>query len=430
MRRSDRILERLGALHPKKIDLSLGRMERLLARLDNPERKLPPVFHVAGTNGKGSTVAYLRAALEAAGKSAHVYTSPHLVRFSERIRVAGRLIDEDALAVLLEECEDANNGAPITFFEITTAAAFLAFSRAKADATLLEVGLGGRLDATNVIADPVVTAISQIAMDHEQFLGNTLQEIAREKAGIAKKDRPLVVMAQEAAVRDVILDHATAVGAPLLLEGRDWQWMNDDHGFRVRDAQGEIALPMPALLGPHQFKNAALAVAALRAQDALFLSDAALAAGIARARWPARLQDITEAPAFKGRLVGDVEILLDGGHNPAGAAAVAAALKERVRPTTAIVGMLANKDANAFLAALVDVVKRVVTINIPGETSHPAETLAEIARTHGMTADAAASPSAAIAATLPALRPGDRLLICGSLYMAGQVLDEIGLVPD
>ena len=430
MRRSDRILERLSALHPKKIDLSLDRMERLLARLDNPERKLPPVFHVAGTNGKGSTVAYLRAALEAAGKSVHVYTSPHLVRFCERIRVAGRLIDEDALAVLLEECEDANAGAPITFFEITTAAAFLAFSRVNADATLLEVGLGGRLDATNVIADPVVTAISQIAMDHEQFLGNTLQEIAREKAGIAKKDRPLIVMAQEAAARDVILDHATAVGAPVLLEGRDWQWLKDDHGLRLRDAKGEIALPTPALLGPHQFKNAALAVAALRAQDAFFLPDAAFAAGVTQARWPARLQNITQAPAFRGRLAGDVEILLDGGHNPAGAAAVAAALKERERPTTAIVGMLANKDASAFLGALVAVVKRVVTIDIPGETCHPAETLAEIARSHGTTADAAASPSAAIAATLPTLRPGDRLLICGSLYMAGQVLDEIGLAPD
>lgn len=430
MRRSDRILERLGALHPKKIDLSLGRMGRLLAKLGNPERALPPVFHVAGTNGKGSTIAYMRAALEASGKSVHVYTSPHLVRFPERIRVAGRLIEEDALAVLLEECEDANAGAPITFFEITTAAAFLAFSRAAADATLLEVGLGGRLDATNVVATPLVSAISQIAMDHEQFLGDTLQQIAREKAGIAKKSRPLAVMAQQPAARDVILEHAASVGAPVLLEGRDWRWEGDDHGFRVRDAQGEITLPTPALLGPHQFKNAALAVAALRAQNILTLNNDALAAGVAGARWPARLQHIAQAPAFRGRLAVDVEILLDGGHNPAGAEALAAALKTRQRPTTAIVGMLANKDAAAYLAALSGAVDRVVAVNIPGEACHSAETLAEIARSCGIAADAMALPATAITAMLPALRPGDRLLICGSLYMAGQILDDIGLAPD
>ncbi len=430
MRRSDRILERLGALHPKKIDLSLGRMERLLEALGHPERRLPPVFHVAGTNGKGSTVAYMRAALEAAGKSVHVYTSPHLVRFCERIRVAGRLIEEEALAVLLEECEDANAGAPITFFEITTAAAFLAFSRTAADATLLEVGLGGRLDATNVVAAPLMTAISQIALDHEQFLGDTLQQIAREKAGIAKKDCPLVIMAQQPAARDVILDHAASVGAPVLLEGRDWTWESDDHGFRVRDARGEIALPIPALLGPHQFKNAALAVTALRAQHLFMLNNDALAAGVAGARWPARLQNVTDAPGFAGRVPADVEILLDGGHNPAGAEALAAALKARPRPTTAIIGMLANKDAAAYLAALFGVVDRVVAVNIPDEACHPAETLARLARSCGIAAEAGTTPATAIAATLPALRPGDRLLICGSLYMAGQILDDIGLAPD
>lgn len=424
---SDRILARLNALHPKKIDLSLGRMTRLLAALRHPERQLPPVFHVAGTNGKGSTVAFLRAMLEAAGYRVHAYTSPHLVRFAERIRLAGRLIDEALLDDLLSECEAANDGAPITFFEITTAVALLAFARTPADALILEVGMGGRLDATNVIAEPLVTVITPVSMDHEQYLGNTIAAIAGEKAGIIKPGRPVVSAAQHADAARVIAQRAAALGAPLWQEGVFWSWRPQGDGLMVQDGSGEIALPRPSLHGAHQFANAALAVAALRAQDAFTVSPPAMAHGIATAAWPARLQDITAA--FADRLPKGAQVMLDGGHNPAGAAALAAALAHQPRPTTVIMGMLANKDARAFIAALRPHAAALIATAIPGEDCHPPEHLSALATGMGLRAHTAANPQAAIAQALPHIQADERLLICGSLYMAGQVLEAAGLLP-
>lgn len=427
MATSDLILQRLNALHPKKIDLSLGRMEWLLAALGNPHRQLPPVFHVAGTNGKGSTVAYLRAMLQAAGYTVHVYTSPHLVRFNERIRVAGALINDAALNGLLSECETANNGNPITFFEITTAVALLAFARTPADAVILEVGLGGRLDATNVIDHPLVATITPVSMDHEQFLGNTLAAIAAEKAGIARPNCPLVAAAQHPDALHVIIGHAQKVGAPLRVEGRDWRWQSHPDGF-VFDDGTVTTLPRPTLLGDHQLANAALAVATLQAQEQFTVSTAALAQGITSATWPARLQDITAA--FADRAPKNVQILLDGGHNPAGAATVAAVLAQNPRPTIAVLGMLANKDARRFIAALKPHLSSLIATAIPGEDCHPPEYIAALATGMGIQTETAQNPQAAIDMALQKLTADGRLIICGSLYMAGQVLEATGLLPD
>jgi dihydrofolate synthase/folylpolyglutamate synthase len=428
MAQNDRILARLTALHPKKIDLSLGRMERLLAALGNPHHRLPPVFHVAGTNGKGSTVAYLRAMLEAAGYTVHAYTSPHLVRFNERIRIAGNLIDDATLNDLLEECETANAGNPITFFEITTTVALLAFARTPADVVILEVGLGGRLDATNVIDRPLVSCITPVSMDHEQFLGHTLAAIAAEKAGIAKSGCPLVVAAQQPEARAVITRQAQQLGAPLHLEGADWRWQPQQNGFAYYDNAGTIALPHPALMGDHQLANAALAVACLRAQTYFTVSAAAMAQGISSAVWPARLQDITAA--FTTRAPQNTQVLLDGGHNPAGAVTVADALKNDPRPTVAVMGMLANKDAHTFMATLRPHLVRLIATAIPGEDCHAPEYLSALASGMSLATQTAREPQAAIDAALKGIAPGGRLLICGSLYMAGQVLEAAGLLPE
>ena len=290
---SDAILERLMSLHPKVIDLTLARMERLLAALGHPERDVPPVIHVAGTNGKGSTVAMIRAGLEAAGKTVHVYTSPHLARFHERIRVAGHLISEPDLQATLEECERANGGEPITFFEITTCAAFLAFARTKADYTLLEVGLGGRLDATNMIATPRLTVITPVSIDHQQYLGETLPEIAGEKAGIIKRGVPCVVGPQDEAGLEVIEAKAARLGAPLLACGQHWHVSEDAGRMAFQDENGLLDLPLPNLIGHHQVDNAGSAIAAMRA---LGLDEAAIEAGVTQAEWPARLQRLRRGP--------------------------------------------------------------------------------------------------------------------------------------
>jgi dihydrofolate synthase/folylpolyglutamate synthase len=417
---SDRVLERLTALHPKVIDLSLGRIERLLAALGHPEERLPPVVHVAGTNGKGSVLAMLRAGLESAGARAHVYTSPHLARFHERIRLAGELIDEDRLAALLERCETANAGLPITFFEITTAAAFLAMAEEPADWCLLEVGLGGRLDATNVVERPRLTAITPVALDHQQYLGETLPAIAREKGGILKRGVPCVVGPQEPEALAVIEERAARLGAPLAVAGQDWQVWEEHGRMAFQDAAGLLDLPLPNLIGAHQVINAGIALAALRALGA----DEAACAAVTRAEWPARLQRLRRGPLVDA--AGTAELWLDGGHNPAAGHALAEALTRLPpRPLHLVTGMLNTKDVAGFLRPLAGSAS-LTGVGIPGETATlPAEQTVAAARALGMRADAAESPLAAVAA-IAARAPSARILICGSLYLAGQVLRDNG----
>ncbi len=418
---SDRVLERLTALHPKVIDLTLGRIQRLLAALGHPERRLPPVVHVAGTNGKGSTLAMIRAGLEAAGRRVHVYTSPHLARFHERIRIAGEFVGEDRLIALLERCEAANGGAPITFFEITTAAALLAFAETPAEATLLEVGLGGRLDATNVVARPELCVITPVSIDHQQYLGETLGAIAFEKAGILKRGTPCVVGPQAAAAWDVIVDQAAAVGAPLIAEGQDWQVWEEHGRLAFQDTGGLLDLPRPNLIGAHQVVNAGAALAALRA---LGVDEAACEAAVTRAIWPARLQRLRRGPLVE--LAGPgAEVWLDGGHNPAAGLALAEALTRLpARPLHLVVGMLRTKDIAGFLRPLAHGAASLQGVSIPGEaaTLTAAETV-HAAQALGVAAAPAADPAEAVA-RIVAAAPECRILICGSLYLAGRVLRD------
>ena len=420
---SDRVLERLTSLHPNVIDLTLGRIERLLAALGHPERRLPPVIHVAGTNGKGSVVAMLRAGLESAGLAVHVYTSPHLARFHERIRIAGALIGEDRLIAGLERCEAANAGAPITFFEITTAAAFLAMAETPADFALLEVGLGGRLDATNVIARPRLTAITSISIDHQQYLGETLREIAGEKAGILKPGVPCIVGAQPPEALAVIEARAERVGAPLLIANHDWQVWEEHGRMAFLDAAGLLDLPLPLLIGAHQVANAGIALAALRA---LGLDEPACTAAVSRAEWSARLQRLRRGPLVEA--AGSCELWLDGGHNPAAGAALAEALgRLPARPVHLVTGMLRTKDAAGFLRPLAAVAQSLRGVSIPGETATlTADETVAAARVAGFAeAEPAADVGTAVAA-IAAADPGCRILICGSLYLAGSVLRANG----
>ncbi|MEM9010241.1 MAG: folylpolyglutamate synthase/dihydrofolate synthase family protein [Pseudomonadota bacterium] len=419
---SDAILARLYALHPKIIDLSLGRMERLLAALDHPERALPPVVHVGGTNGKGSTLAMVRAGVEASGARAHVYTSPHLVRFHERIRVAGHLIPEPALADLLAECETVNGVEPITYFEITTAAAFLAFARAEAEWCLLEVGLGGRLDATNVVDRPAITAITPVSIDHERYLGTTVEAIAGEKAGILKPGVPCVVGPQEDAAIEVIEARAAEVGAPLLMHGRDWQVWEEHGRMAFQDEAGLLDLPPPRLIGAHQVANAGVAIAILRH---LGLGESAARAAVEDAEWPARMQRLREGPFVDA--ADGVELWLDGGHNPAAGASLAEALgRLPARPVFMVCGMLATKDVAGYLSPLAASVARLWGVSIPGETATlPAEETVAAADQVGIQAEVAPSVEAAVAAATDAARrtdPTSRILIAGSLYLAGHIL--------
>lgn len=418
---SDRVLERLMALHPKVIDLSLGRIERLLAALDHPERRLPPVVHVAGTNGKGSVVATLRAGLEATGARVHVYTSPHLAHFHERIRLAGTLIDEDRLVALLERCEAANDGAAITFFEITTAAAFLAMAETPADWTLVEVGLGGRLDATNVVA-PRLCAITPVSLDHQQYLGETLREIGGEKAGILKPGIPCVVGAQQPEALAEIESRAEAVGAPLAIANHDWQVWEEHGRVAFLDQQGLLDLPRPRLIGAHQVANAGIALACLRA---LGVDDASCAAALAGADWPARLQWLRRGPLVAS--AGEAELWLDGGHNPAAGEALAEALgRLPARPLHLVCGMLATKDVEGFLRPLAPLAVDLTAVPVPGEPATlPADGTAAAARAVGITAEPAASFAEAVA-SVASRDPRSRILVCGSLYLAGRVLRENG----
>jgi dihydrofolate synthase/folylpolyglutamate synthase len=432
------IITRLLALHPKRIDLSLDRIRRLLDRLDHPETKIPPVIHVAGTNGKGSTVAFMRAVLEAAGRSVHVYTSPHLVRFNERFRIGaaggGALVSDEALAQALEECERANAGEPITVFEIETAAAFLLFSRHLADVTLLEVGLGGRLDATNVIEAPLACAITPVSMDHLEFLGDSIQRIAAEKAAILKRNVPAAIALQNAAALAVIEQEARRVRAPLRVAGEHWS-VHGEHGRLVyQDDDGLLDLPLPKLGGRHQVDNAGLAIATLRAAG-FTVPLAAFEAGIAKAEWPARMQRLTQGK-LKALIPPDSELWLDGGHNADGGRAVAAALgdiEERVpRPLVLIVGMLATKDNAGFLRNFAGLSRHVIVVPVPRQDkSVPAETLVDIARGVGLPAESRNSVEAALAAVARLeLMPAPRILITGSLYLAGEVLALNGTPPN
>ncbi|MEI2808438.1 bifunctional folylpolyglutamate synthase/dihydrofolate synthase [Albidovulum sp.] len=417
---SDLILQRMMALHPKIIDLTLDRVHRLLAALGHPERALPPVIHIAGTNGKGSTQAMIRAGLEAMGGKVHAYTSPHLARFHERIRLAGDLISEEYLAEILEECEVANAGIPITYFEITTCAAFLAFARTPADWTLLEVGLGGRLDATNVVDRPRLTIITPVSIDHQQYLGETLPEIAGEKAGILKRGVPCVVGPQEDAALAVIEAKAARLGAPLLVHGQHWTAWEERGRLIFQDETGLLDLPLPNLPGPHQIDNAGAALAALRHLGA---NEAACEAAVIRAHWPARMQRLTRGPLVDA--AGACELWLDGGHNPAGGAAVAATLARMPKkPTHLVLGMLNTKDIAGYLRPVAAEARTLTAVSIPGEanTLSAEETQAAAAKA-GIAADTAESVLSAVS-RIAATDPGARILICGSLYLAGGVLRE------
>ncbi len=419
---SDAILERMMTLHPKVIDLTLGRVERLLAILDNPERKLPPVIHIAGTNGKGSTQAMIRAGLEAGGDLVHAYTSPHLARFHERIRLAGELISEPALTALLDECVTANGPDEITFFEITTAAAFLAFARTPADWTLLEVGLGGRLDATNVVDHPKLTIITPVSLDHQSFLGDTVTAIAGEKAGIIKRGVPVIVGPQSDEGLAVIEAKAARMSAPLLAYGQHWH-VSEDRGRMVfQDETGLLDLPLPNLPGPHQIQNAGAAIAALRF---LGRDETTIEAAVTRALWPARMQRLRHGPLVDA--APKVELWLDGGHNPAGGAAIAATLARMpARQTHLICGMLNTKDVTGYMTPLAPHITQLHAVSIPGEKNTlPANVTRAAALAAGI--DAVAAPSVAEAlASIASTSPDARVLICGSLYLAGSVLRENG----
>ena len=438
MESSDLILDRLLALHPKKIDLSLGRLERLLAQLGNPQRKLPPVIHVAGTNGKGSTVAFMRAVLEAAGKRVHVYTSPHLVRFHERFRLGapgrGRLVGEDELVAALDTCEQVNAGAPITLFEFTTAVAFKLFADTPADVLLLEVGLGGRFDATNVIDHPAVCVITPVSIDHPEFLGTQIDQIAFEKAGIIKPGVPVVIAEQDEAARAVIERVAGKLRAPVHVGGQDFAARSERGRLVYEDSSGLLDLPMPRLAGRHQILNAGTAIAALRIFDPE-LSGAAYETGMARVEWPARLQQLVRG-ALPALIPPGAELWLDGGHNPAGGKVLAEAmadLEERVpRPLVMICGTLASKDTAGFLTPFGGLAGKIYAVPVPGEhAARPPQEIADLAQGLGFAAEVAPDIGAALKAISAQVWPvPPRILIAGSLYLAGVVLKTNGTPPD
>ena len=431
-RGSDLVLERLNRLHPKIIDLSLDRTWRLLKRLGHPERRLPPVVHVAGTNGKGSVIAYLRAMLEAAGYRVHTYISPHLVRFHERIRLAGKLIEEAQLLEVLKECEAINGDEAITFFEITTCAAFLEFARVRADILLLETGLGGRLNSTNVIEKPLATVLMPISFDHMQHLGNTLAKIAFEKAGIIKHGVPAIVAPQPSEAEKVFEEKARELKAPLIRFGREWQIEAAGDSIRFTDRAGTRLLPRPALPGDHQIPNAGAALATLPFLAGLRVDEAAQAAGLRHVEWPARLQHLTRGPLAE-KLPRGWELWLDGGHNAAAGEVLADFARhwregiDGHRPLHLVFGMLNTKEPVAFLKPLAPFTRDLKAVRIEGDhASLPAEEAAAAARAAGIAAETAESLSAAIERIVTTSEIASRVLICGSLYLAGVVLAENG----
>jgi len=419
---SDVILERMMSLHPKIIDLTLDRVWRLLDALGNPQDRLPPVVHIAGTNGKGSVLAMLRAGLEASGMRVHAYTSPHLVRFHERIRLAGRLISEDMLTETLDECVAANRGESVTYFEITTCAALLAFSRVTADFTLLEVGLGGRLDATNVVSRPALTVITPVSFDHQTYLGDSMASIASEKAGIMKRGVTCIVGRQEDEAMEAIERHASRTRAPLLVRGRHWREREERGRLAFRHRGGLLDLPLPALKGAHQVENAGICLASLLA---LGFGETACEAGVRDAFWPARMQRLTKG--VLARMAPEAEIYLDGGHNPAAGLALAGLLGDLPpRPLHLVAGMLRTKDVRGFLRPLAKRARSLHGVSIPGQSATvSARETASAARAEGIAAEVAESVEAAVLA-ISGSEPAARILICGSLYLAGNVLRDNG----
>ena len=425
LRAHDAALERLRGLHPKKIDLSLDRIQALLQALGRPQDRLPPVIHVAGTNGKGSTSAFLRAITEAAGLKVHVLTSPHLVRFVERVRLGGTLITDEAFAEILQRVEAANAGREITFFEIVTAAAFVAFAEAPADLLILEVGLGGRYDATNVIGLPAVSAITPVDYDHKEFLGEDLGKIAGEKAGIIKAGRP-VVSARQAEVAEAVIEaEAERLGAPLQMMGRDFDAWSERGRLLFQDQQRLLDLPMPALFGPHQVGNAGLAIAAALALGDARITDAALDKGMTSAEWPARMQRLTAGPYGEMARERGSDLWLDGGHNPHGARAVAQALADLARdgrPVALVAGTLSNKDAVGFFSAFKELNPKVLATGFEADAAASADATMDAARAAGLEAEACGSPQDAVRRALAVQGAPPHVLICGSLYLAGEVL--------
>ena len=423
-RESDAILARLLDLHPKAIDLSLGRMTRLLDALGNPERAMPPVIHVAGTNGKGSVVAFLDAMLRAAGYRVNSYVSPHLVRFAERIRLGGVPIAEDALRASLAHCEAVNEGEPITFFEITTAAAFHAFKQAPSDVLVLEVGLGGRLDATNVMARPALTVITPVSIDHTHYLGETLPLIATEKAGILKQGVTGVIGRQPGEAGAAIDRIAGDVGAPLARLGREWSFNRTASYLVVRDTKGEGRYPLPGLAGAHQVENAALATVCARLLPGFDIGDAAIAHGLREARWPGRLQRISWPGLAEGW-----ELWVDGGHNEAAAIALGRVAESWAdRPLDLVVGMLNTRPPKDFLRPLAPHARRLAAVPIPGQpASASADDIQAAARVLGISCETNASVGEAVARLAPGTNRSGRILVCGSLYLAGDVLAAAGV---
>ncbi len=425
LRAHDAALGRLKALHPLKIDLSLGRMRRLCADLGHPEQRLPPTIHVAGTNGKGSVSAFLRAIGEAAGLRVHVFSSPHLVRFAERIRLAGALIEDAHLAEILDGIEQVNAGQPITFFEITTAAALVAFAEAPADLLVLEVGLGGLYDATNVAGRTVVSVITPVDYDHKEFLGEDLAGIAREKAGILKPGVPAVSARQADAALAAIEARAAATGADLRVMGQAFDAWSAGGRMVFQDETRLLDLPLPALAGAHQIDNAGLAIAAALALSDPRIGDEAIARGLAQVVWPARMQRLTQGPYGATARARGADLWLDGGHNPHGAravAAAAAALAADGRPVVLVAGTLRNKDAPAFFSAFADLKPKVIATPFDAEAAAPPNRTAQAARGAGLDAEVAASIQDALARALAGAGPPPHVLICGSLYLAGEVL--------
>lgn len=421
----DAALERLKALHPKAIDLSLGRIERLLEKLGDPQLALPPVVHVAGTNGKGSTTAFVRAIAEAAGLTVHVYTSPHLVRFAERIRLAGELISAEALAQVLDRVEKANGGEEITFFEIATAAALLAFSEVEADLCVLEVGLGGLYDATNVIDRPAVAVIAPVDLDHREFLGSTVEEVAVEKAGILKAGAPAVIGRQRENALAVIAARAEKLGVEPRVMGTDFDAYAERGGMVFQDERRLLDLPRPSLAGAHQIDNAGLAVAAVLALEDPRFDAEAIAKGIGSATWPGRLQRLTAGPMGEAARAAGADLLLDGGHNAHAATALARAIGELEgrdpRPLALVAGMLKTKDALAFFEAFRSLSPTVFTAPFEAEAAVPPRALAQSARIVGLEAQPCESLDDALGRAFEHA-PDPRVVICGSLYLAGEVL--------
>ncbi len=420
-------MQRFLALHPKLIDLKLERTLNLLEKLGCPHKSLPPVIHVAGTNGKGSTIAFMRAMLEAAGKKVHVYTSPHLVDFNERIRLAGQLVHEDQLIDAFKRCEAVNNGAPITVFEMTTVAAFLLFSEVPADILLLEVGLGGRYDATNVIETPLASVITPVSIDHREYLGDTIDKITYEKAGILKRNVQAIIATQSEDVRQLIENESARIGSPLVIADQDYTCFEEHGRLIYQDAHGLLDLPLPKLFGRHQYNNAATAIAALRTCFGPDFPVPAIEAGLTKVEWPARMQRLNQGNLVKTAPKG-AEIWLDGGHNAAGGKALADSvgeLEEKLsKPLILIVGMLAHKETEAFLRSFSGLAQELYAIDIPEHSNcRPATEIAQIARKSGLNSavvgdinDVLHFLSARSWVNAP------RIIICGSLYLAGEVL--------